>query len=159
MDDYQHAMERLKSYPFLHLPMLFLRLRVAAWTKNLDEIQRCRVELHHEPSIIARNAEEYAASVLGETDSLASLEKFDKIMEARSSPRFVSLMCQLTTEVLCMTGHADRAMPYFRRAADSALIDLEWIDRCPALVPLRTLPGFNEGRLNVRTRVEAIWAA
>jgi serine/threonine-protein kinase len=87
------------------------------------------------------------------------LEAFDKMLAGAISPRFASLMCQLTTEVLCLTGHADRAMHYFRRAADSVLIDLEWTDRCPALKPLRELPGFAEGRLNVRTRVETIWAA
>ena len=62
-------------------------------------------------------------------------------------------------EQLCLTGHAELALGYFQRAADTALIDLEWIDRCPALVPLRALPGFAEGRRKVRTRVEAIWTA
>jgi serine/threonine-protein kinase len=38
------------------------------------------------------------------------------------------------------------------------LIDLEWIEHCPALEPLRALPGFMEGRRKVRARVEAIWA-
>jgi serine/threonine-protein kinase len=159
MDDYQQAIERLKSYPFLLLPTILLRMRVSSWMKNFDEVRKCRVELLHEPSPIARNADEYAASVLGEADPLATLDTFDKMLDGKASPRFMSMLCQLTTEVLCMTGNADRAMRYFRRATDSALIDLEWIDHCPALVPLRTLPGFVEGRLNVRSRVEAIWTA
>ncbi len=159
MDDFHQAINQLKINPFLLLPTLMLRMRVASWTKDLDEVRRCRYELRHEPSLIARHAEAYAAAVLGETDPLVALESFDQLLAGRMSPRFVSLMCQLTTEVLCLTGHAERAMEYFRRAADSALIDLEWIDRCPALEPLRTLPGFIEGRINVRTRIATIWAA
>jgi serine/threonine-protein kinase len=158
MDGFHQAIEQLKNYPFLMLPTILLRMRVASWVGNLDEVRQCRVELRHEPSPIARNADEYAASVLGDLDPLSTLGSFDALLGSKSSPRFVSMMCQLTTEILCMTGHAGRAMKYFRLATDSALIDLEWIDRCPALVPLRTLPCFTEGRLNVRTRVEAIWA-
>jgi serine/threonine-protein kinase len=159
MDDYRQAIEQLKSHPFLLLPTILLRMRVASWMKDFDEVRQCRVELRHEPSLIARNADDYAASVLGDLDPLGTLTSFERLIEGKLSPRFVSMMCQLTTEVLCITGHAERAMQYFRRAADLALIDLEWIDRCQALVPLRTLPGFPEARLIVRSRVETIWAA
>jgi TolB-like protein len=159
MDEFQQAIDQLKNNLFLLLPTILLRMRVAAWVGSLDELRQCRVDLRHEPSLVARQADEYAAAVLGDQDPLVALQSFDKMLAGKISPRFASLMCQLSTEVLCLTGHADRAMPYFRRAADSALIDLEWTDRCPALKPLRELPGFAEGRLNVRTRVETIWAA
>jgi len=159
MDEFQQAIDQLKSNPFLLLPTILLRMRVAAWTRNLDALRQCRVDLRNEPSAIAHQADEYAAAVLGELDPLTSLQSFDKVLSGKISPRFAALMCQLATEVLCMTGHVDRAMHYFRRAADSALIDLEWTDRCQALNSLRELPNFAEGRLNVRARVETIWAA
>ena len=159
MNEFQQAIDQLKSNVFLLLPTILLRMRVAAWTGNLDELRQCRVDLRREPSPIARQADAYAAGVLGDVDPLVMLQGFDKVLGGPISPRFASLMCQLCTEVLGITGHADRAMHYFRRAADSVLIDLEWTDHCPALKPLRELPGFIEGRLNVRTRVETIWAA
>jgi eukaryotic-like serine/threonine-protein kinase len=62
-------------------------------------------------------------------------------------------MRQLATEQLCLTGHPEKALEYFLRAAETALLDLEWTDRCPALA----LPGFAEGRRQVRARVAAIW--
>jgi TolB-like protein/Tfp pilus assembly protein PilF len=159
MDEFQLAIDQLKNNVFLLLPTILLRMRVASWMGDMGELQQCRVDLRREPSAVARQADAYAAAVLGDVDPLVTLQSFDKVLAGQISPRFASLMCQLTTEVLCTTGHADRAMHYFRRAADSVLIDLEWTDHCPALKPLRELPGFTEGRLNVRTRVETIWAA
>jgi serine/threonine-protein kinase len=159
MNEFQQAIDQLKNNLFLLLPTILLRMRVASWTGNLDELRQCRIDLLREPSPIARHADAYAAGVLGDVDPLVALQAFDKLLAGTISPRFASLMCQLATEVLCTTGYADRAIHYFRRAADSVLIDLEWTDRCPALKPLRELPDFAEGRLNVRTRVETIWAA
>lgn len=92
-------------------------------------------------------------------EPLVAMEEFDAWLAQRSSPRFVTLLCQISTELLGLSGHAERALGYFQRAAETALIDLEWIDRCPALQSLRVLPGFTEGRRKVRTRVEAIWNA
>ncbi|HZH75047.1 MAG TPA: serine/threonine protein kinase, partial [Archangium sp.] len=81
----------------------------------------------------------------------------DTLISQTNSPRFISLLCQLATEMLCLSGQAERALGYFQRAVDTALIDLEWMDRCQALGALRELPGFAEGRLKVRTRIAAIW--
>jgi eukaryotic-like serine/threonine-protein kinase len=67
------------------------------------------------------------------------------------------MMCQFSTELLCLSGEPARALRYFQRAADTALIDMEWTEHCPALKSLRALPGFAEGRARVRARVEAIW--
>jgi tetratricopeptide (TPR) repeat protein len=159
MDDFRLNLERLMTFPFQRLPSILLRLRVAAWMRDLEEIRRCREELRGEPAPLAISTDEYAAAVLGEGSVDALLERFDQTLAGKVSPRFASMLCQLATEVLGLSGHPERALTYFQRAADSALIDLEWIDRCPALVSLRPLPGFHEGRLKVRTRVESIWAA
>ncbi len=159
MEDYRRAVEQLMEMPFLKQPTILLRMRVASWRKDREEIQRCRLELRDEPNQMGASSSMFAAVALGEVDALSALPMFDAMLQERASPRFKSLMCQLATELLCLVGHAEHAMRYFLRAADSALIDLDWVDRCPALTPLRALPDFSEGRLKVRTRVEAIWAA
>jgi serine/threonine protein kinase/tetratricopeptide (TPR) repeat protein len=159
MDDYRQHLERLVTYPFQRLPSILLRMRVAAWTKDREELLRCRIELRDEPATIALNTDSYAAALLGEASAMEAVERFDAMLSGKLSPRFASMLCQLASEVLCLTGAPERALTYFQRAADSALIDLEWIDRCPALASLRPFPGFTEGRLKVRTRVESIWAA
>ncbi len=159
MEDYRLNLERLLKYPFQRISSILLRLRVAAWMKDREELLRCRAELRDEPAQIGLNTDMYVAAALGETDTGPLVERFDLMLAGKVSPRFASLLCQLATEILCLSGQPERALSYFLRAADSALIDLEWIDRCPALAPLRSLPGFTQGRLNVRKRVESIWAA
>jgi eukaryotic-like serine/threonine-protein kinase len=159
MEDFRKIISQLMNYPMLQLPMLLLRMRVAAWGGEQEELRQSFEGLRKEPAEVARHAMGYAAAVLGEDGLDAAMAMFDARLTERLSPRFASMICQLATEVLCLKGEPRRALPYLRRAADLALIDLEWLDRCPALVKLRTFPEFGEERLKVRTRVEAIWAA
>jgi serine/threonine protein kinase/tetratricopeptide (TPR) repeat protein len=158
MDEYRQYMDQLWSYPFLRLPALLLRLRVSAWSKDFEDVKLCQEELRGEPAQIAINTGYYAAAVLGQEALEPAMARFDGMLAAKLSTRFASMVCQLATEVLCLCGQPERAVAYFLRAADSALIDLEWVDRCQALKELRTLPGFLEGRLKVRARVESIWS-
>jgi serine/threonine-protein kinase len=119
--------------------------------------RQCRRALEEEPGPAAAVGLRYTAVVLGEQDPLAAVSSFDALLARQLNPRYASLICQLMTEQLCLVGCPEKALEYFLRAADMALLDREWIDRCPALAPLRDLPGFAEGRRKVRTRVEAIW--
>ncbi|PTL83761.1 protein kinase [Vitiosangium sp. GDMCC 1.1324] len=157
MEDYLQASERLAAFTSYRIPSLMLRLRVAAWMGDLEGVRRCKHALEDESPGAALTGLRYAAAVLGEVDPLASLAPLDAMLGRPLSPRFASLMRQLATEQLCLTGHPQKALDYFLGAAHSALIDLEWTDHCPALEPLRTLPGFAEGRREVRSRVEVIW--
>ena len=110
-----------------------------------------RLHLRHDGPLCRRGA--------GRGECARADSHVREALSRTNSPRFASLMCQIATEILGLCGHAEQALGYFRRAAETALIDLEWIERCPALAPLRTLPGFVEGRRQVRARVEAIWLA
>jgi serine/threonine-protein kinase len=38
------------------------------------------------------------------------------------------------------------------------LIDVDWLERCPLLAPLRSTPVFAEIRRKVHARAMAIWA-
>ncbi len=159
LEEYRSAVEQLARYPFLRLPAILLRLRVAAWSGDREALQECQAALREEPSRLSVNAEQYASLALGEIAADEALKGFEELLEGRVNTRFATMLCQLATEMLCMSGEPERALEYLRRAADMALIDLEWLDRCQVLAPLRRLPGFSEARLKVRTRVEAIWTA
>ncbi|PTL82300.1 serine/threonine protein kinase [Vitiosangium sp. GDMCC 1.1324] len=159
MDDYRWAMERLAASPAHRTTGASLRVRVAAWTRDVDELRRGKASAADETDFISRITGSYASAVLGEVSALELIPMFDEAISRTNSPRFISLMCQISTEILGLCGHAEQALRYFQRAADTALIDLEWIEHCPALQPLRALPGFAEGRRKVRARVEAIWNA
>jgi serine/threonine-protein kinase len=157
LEDSRWATERLTTFHAYRVPALLLRMRVSAWTGDLEGVRECKRALDDEHVPAALNGARYAAAVLGEVDPLTTLAPLDALLARPISPRFASLMCQLATEQLCLTGHLEKALVYFLRAAETALIDLEWTDRCPALAPLRSLPGFAEGRRQVRARVQAIW--
>ncbi len=157
MDDYRWAMERLEAAPYLRIPALFMRTRVAAWTGDREELRRCRAAIVEDPDVTARLTLLYSGVALGERDTGAVVQEVDTLISQTNSPRFITLLCQLATEMLCLSGQAERALGYFQRAVDTALIDLEWMDRCQSLQALRELPGFAEGRLKVRTRIAAIW--
>ncbi|WP_309894057.1 protein kinase domain-containing protein [Archangium sp.] len=157
MDDYRQAMDKLATFNPYRIPALMLRLRVSAWNGDLDAVRECGRALQDENVPIGGNGARYAAVVLGELEPRASIEQLDAVLARSLSPRFGSLMRQLAAEQLCLTGHPEKALEYFLRAAETALIDLEWTDRCPALASMRSLPGFTEGRRLVRARVQAIW--
>jgi serine/threonine-protein kinase len=159
MDDYGWAMERLRAATQHRFGAMSLRARVAAWRRDQEELRRCQESLRDEQGLSVSTTRDYVAVALGEVDALVLAPSFEKMLSQASSPRFVSMLCQISTEMLCISGHAEQALGYFQRAADTALIDLEWIDRCPVLEPLRALPGFAEGRRKVRARIEAIWNA
>ncbi|WP_395808753.1 protein kinase [Archangium minus] len=158
MEDYRWALERLTASPAHRMAAESLRARVAGWTRDVETLRRCKAVAEDGADFISRITGLYASAVLGEVQALELLPVFDEEISRTNSPRFVSLMCQISTEILGLCGHAEQALGYFRRAADTALIDLEWIDHCPALQPLRALPGFAEGRRKVRARVETLWS-
>ncbi|WP_239014494.1 serine/threonine-protein kinase [Archangium violaceum] len=158
MEDYRWALERLAASPAHRTAAESLRARVAGWTRDEETLRRCGAAVAEESDFVSRITGLYVSAVLGEVRALDFVPMFDESISQANSPRFASLMCQISTEVLGLCGHAEQALGYFRRAADTALIDLEWIDHCPALQPLRVLPGFAEGRRKVRARVEALWS-
>jgi serine/threonine-protein kinase len=157
LEDYRWACERLAAFPAFRSALFILRTRHAAWTNDREALLQCQRELEDESMAGAGHAARYAAVVLGKLAPSATIEATDAMLARKPSPRLASLLCQLATEELCLTGHPDKALTYFLQAANTALIDLEWTDRCPAIASLRALPGFSEGRKKVRTRVEAIW--
>jgi serine/threonine-protein kinase len=159
MDDYRWALERMNTGGMNRIGLFFLRTRVAAWTGDREELLRCKAGLMDETAPMVHATQGYIDVVLGQMQAEDMRAFIDAWLARAASVRMASMVCQVTTEALCLIGQPELALPYFLRAADTALIDLEWIDRCPALQPLRPLPGFAEGRRKVRARVEAIWSA
>ncbi|PRQ03445.1 Serine/threonine-protein kinase StkP [Enhygromyxa salina] len=141
------------------LPTTILEIRVAAWYGAKDRIARVR---------------ERITDNLPETDSLVSFAKtmtaahasidelraiFQKVFDAASNPRFAALLRQLGAEAAMFHGHEDLAMDYIQEASDGVLLDLDWLEYCPLLGPLRERAQFEAARALVRGRAEAVWAA
>ncbi|ATB49425.1 serine/threonine-protein kinase [Corallococcus macrosporus] len=156
---YQWCLERLRSLPLLSMPVLILRMRVSAWKGDLDDVRQCRAALNEDPSHMAFHVANYCTMALGEVSVESAQSILDGLLSRQVDTRFASMLCQLAAELMCLRGAPAEALRYVHQAADVALIDLEWMDRCPVLTPLRAQPGFADARRKVRSRVEAIWSA
>ncbi|MET0406441.1 MAG: serine/threonine-protein kinase [Cystobacter sp.] len=157
MEGYRWALSQLSLSQSHRSVVDILRVRVAAWFQDLEEIRRVRDEALVGQDTLPRLTGLYASVMLGELDAGGLVPSLDELLARHDNPRFSSMMCQYATEMSCRAGDLPRALVYFQRAASTALIDLDWIELCPAIRPLRALPGFAEGRAQVRARVEAIW--
>jgi len=158
-ETYQACMARLSNHPLLGIAMLVLRMRVAAWKGDMEDVRQCRDVLKEDPSHMALHVATYCSVALGEVSEEDARARLDEMLSRTVNLRFASMVRQLAAEVMCIRGAPAEALRYVQQAADLTLIDLEWMDRCPVLAPLRSQPGFAEARRKVRARVEAIWSA
>jgi serine/threonine-protein kinase len=75
-----------------------------------------------------------------------------------ASPRQRAFSHQLATEFYCAAGRLDEAIDALMKAADLALIDVLWMDRCPVLGPIRDDPRFAQARALVAARGAEAWS-
>ena len=78
--------------------------------------------------------------------------------ESSASPRQRSFFYQLLTEYNGVDGKHEEALVALEKAAALPLIDLTWLDRCPALDGLRDDPRFLRARATTAARVAELWA-
>ncbi|MEO7092022.1 MAG: protein kinase, partial [Polyangiales bacterium] len=78
--------------------------------------------------------------------------------EVSASPRQRAFFFQLSAEYYAVAGMPEEAMTSIEKAAVLPLIDLLWLDRCPALDRLRADPRFGRARATVATRVAELWS-
>ncbi len=147
---------------YARLWALQLLLRIAAWYRDEPEIRRCLGELRElttystEASILVQ----FARHLLGETDGETIDRAFVESVPLPSlSPRVRGNLHQLMAEGHAFRGDAARALGHIRAAAGEALLDLDWLTRCPLLEPLRAEPDFVAVQELVRQRAEVIWRA
>ncbi|MFO0662187.1 MAG: protein kinase [Polyangiaceae bacterium] len=154
---FDHFVQQLSGTP-MHFGSLTLQLRVAIWQNDRERIDRVMSKLNELETPSARAVEFMARVATGEVDATENEPRFTAILtNGNASPRFLTLIYQMITEATCAAGRIEMALQWLTKAADTALIDLEWLNRCPALKPLRELPEFSATRKKVMARVEAIW--
>jgi serine/threonine-protein kinase len=156
--DYERLMARIEAQPPYRFSILQLRMRVAAWTGDRERPRQILAELHGDPlSGYNRILVGYGRALLGDV-AKPEMDAFIRdVLAANLSPRLSTVIHQLCAELYCARGDAADALEHFRRAAESVLTDIEWVDRCPLLAPMRALPGFDRIRRAVRVRVDNMW--
>lgn len=153
-------LERLASkLPEDHPAVVSARLRFACWSGDRSDVARCVELLERTPGTTAALLLVYGRQLLAASpvaDLPRQLSRFDMRL---SNPRFRSFALQIATEVTASASAVETAIEYLRRAAESVLVDVEWLDRCPALESLRSTRELVVLRRAVATRAAAIWAA
>ena len=136
-----------------------LELRVGGWFGDTDAIRRCRPSAVVAPDHpLFRFFEAQRSCLLGEGDADDLLDSLKVVLTTGSGPRLDAYMRQLAIEALVPMGALDRALAQLRIAADTpAFVDTDWMERCPALEPLRADPAMAALISQVRRRADAIW--
>jgi len=157
--EYEEVLKRIEADARYRNPTTQIRLRVAGWYGNLDKVRVVLDSVRDEVMVgFAKFSLGYARGLLGELDK-PELDAFvHSIIADGVSPRLYTLLCQLAVELYCARGFYEDALVYFQKAADSVLIDVEWVERCPSLKPLVKLSGFGEARRKIRARVQSMWS-
>jgi eukaryotic-like serine/threonine-protein kinase len=134
----------------------FLELRVAAWSGDRERVRQIATELAKSRAASALLAL-YGAVVLGEREPAELADHVAEIDRRRVSRRFAGFAHQLVVEASGLRGDHARALRHLTTASKFGLVDVEWLDLCPALAGSRALPELAEVRREVRTRAAALW--
>jgi serine/threonine-protein kinase len=155
---YGEFVEKLEHQPHFQFQALITRVRVAGWFGDLDTVRAC---LERSQALLDDERENpvsfSARALLGALGREQLWAGFDSIHGNGPSPRMFTSTCQVGAEIMGLRGFADDALELIERACNARLIDLEWLDLCPALASVRTHPRFLKVRRTVAHRVEAMW--
>jgi serine/threonine-protein kinase len=135
-----------------------IEMRVAGWFGDLETVRRCRpYSFLPQGQPIAVFSETQRRALLGEATEAELVASVDRAL-AGSGPRLETLLRQLVIEALVPMGAIEAALAQLRRLTEMPpFVDADWLERCPALDPLRSHHDFVASVTRVRSRADAIW--
>jgi TolB-like protein/predicted Ser/Thr protein kinase len=136
---------------------MIMALRLALYRGDLEDARRIHGLLHDAGTPPALRIHRWTGLVFGETSLEEAEAMHDESLARTSNGRFTMLTRQMATELFTIAGAHELALRELTAAADSALIDLVWLQRCPVLEPLRGDARFLRAEQAVQRRVAAIW--
>lgn len=128
--------------------------REALWSRRLAEVPRF---VEPRDASTASKLVTIASYVVGGRPKPDIDAAVEQLLAETRVPRFAALLHQMTAEAWLALERSDAALAHICAAAEHALIDVEWLERCPSLRSLATDPGFAELSRAVRDRARAIW--
>ncbi len=140
------------------IPVLQLRMRIAAWTGDEPALRDALRALRAMQTPYIAVMAYYGAVLLGELSADELEARAGDLLARIDNARSAAFAAQLACEALTLLGRTASAMKHLRFACEGALTDLEWLDHCPALAPLRSDPELPALRDLVRARAAAIWS-
>jgi eukaryotic-like serine/threonine-protein kinase len=140
-------------HPSVHL----VQIRIAAWRGDRERMKAGIAALGPSRTPILDLVALPARVFLGELGFHDALAHFRSKTRGVAHPRFRALADQLYAETAFLCGLDDTGAKLVLSAANALLVDVEWLDRCPALAPMRARPEFADARAKVVARAQAIW--
>ncbi len=127
-----------------------IRMRMANWRGDKALLRKLVDALALARDPLSIFAALYGRSALGEQIDFRHVEAAADI--TRSSPRMQLLIRQNIVETLSASGRHDEAAELLPGLLEIGLLDLNWLERCPVLAPLRDSPGYVLVRDELRAR-------
>jgi serine/threonine-protein kinase len=154
-----HYIDLLENGPHAgRLSVLQLLFRRAGWRRDLDAMRAVEARLPAGDGAPQHMAHLHADVVLGRASGASVVERVRKILAFDQSPRFRVFSGQLACEICGIAGEVEEGIAQLDVTSRMALVDLAWIERCPALDSLRSHPEFERARARVQKRVDEIWS-
>jgi len=150
------AVERVMARPPPdHLKMTYwqARTRFLLWSRNQAAAQALldNAEIPY-PQVLVPMLTTVAKTVI-DPPFVADLEARSNNVKA---PRAAALFSQIGAELYAFLRDYDRSLEFVRRAARANVFDIMWLERCPLFGPLRTMPGYDELRVDIESRAAKI---
>ena len=133
-----------------------LRARQALWVGDHDALKKMYQRSADSPRVILKFLSKLLGFVLGEVAE----EQMEEVIQFASqfeNVRLASMLGQYATEGYAIAGRPERALHHLDRISQDSLVDVAWLERCPALASLRELDGFRRNLERVSLRAERIW--
>lgn len=126
-----------------------LRVRVAAWYRDQEELARLEQELRQLPG----RTPQFLRLLIQVASGAAAPETLRPVVEfyvsRRRAPRALALVHQILAEASCMAGHLEAGRLQLEALLEVPFLDLRWLELCPALAQLRGTEAY--GRLHAVT--------
>jgi eukaryotic-like serine/threonine-protein kinase len=137
-------------------PAFLLRVSAAAWRGDDEEVRTCLARAS-KVADAASGALAYgdivARSLLGETEEGEMSRLTALMLSMGKSPRFCAGVLTLSTEVQVKAQRTDLALSYLEKLATfPSFVDVDWLERCPALGSLRSSDAFRSALEVARAR-------
>jgi eukaryotic-like serine/threonine-protein kinase len=136
--------------------LVILRMRLSLWLGDRDAVDRQLALLGDSGAPVHSMVVGFARYALGVQDDSAIDNTFVFARTFKNS-RLLSLIGQFATEAHALRGDHEAALGTLGAAAAESLVDIEWLQHCPVLAPLRADPRFPPIVTKVHGRAEAIW--
>jgi len=158
-EQFEATVERLCAWaPRMQPIIAVLRMRVAIWRGDRPQIRRWHDVIRHSHSSQLQFVEDLGRYVLGELELPAVQAAFEARFPATVSRRRRAVNDQVLVEALMARGEHALGMEHLHDLAMTMLVDIDWLERCPLLEPLRGKPPMATIESTVRARAQAIWS-